>query len=199
MQFLPTPRTRLPSLAQALLCLVTLGGAAAGTAPPELRPPPSGFSWQSIAEIRAYFLLPDGWHFQRIDAALDLDYVLTPGRVETVTDLQMGLRVSVLFETERKKGVKAGVFGKATADLFEKRGQVLTRWTKQQGPFEITSLMIENPTSPWPLTFFQIFANTETDTLYWISFTSSSGDSWDDDWERFGSPIFDGFFLETEV
>lgn len=195
---LQIPTGRLPCLALTVLFSLPPTDAELPAPPADLGPPPSGFSWQSIPEIKAHFLLPEGWSFQQVDDLLDLDYVLTPEPIETVHDLQMGLRISVMFETERKSGIPATEFGQATADLFEKRGGVRGRKRRQQGAFEIIDLIIEPPTDPCCLTLLRIFANTETDTLYWISFTSF-GENWDHDWERFGSRISDGFVLESEV
>lgn len=31
----------------------------------DLPPPPSGFSWQEVPELKAAFLKPNGWFFKR--------------------------------------------------------------------------------------------------------------------------------------
>lgn len=73
----------------------------------DVPPPPPGFTWQEIPELKAAFLKPNGWFFNREEQKGTLAYFITKENIETNGQFQTGLTVNV-FHLKKDPAVERG-------------------------------------------------------------------------------------------
>src|SRR5580693_4315591 len=97
----------------------------------DVPPPPPGFTWQEIPELKAAFLRPEGWFFKREEGKGTLAYFITKESIENGGEFQTGLTVNV-FRHKKDNAVD-------TAKLYIDRVAAkyhAEKWSKEVGPFE---------------------------------------------------------------
>ena len=114
-------------------CLLTVFAAlfAHAKSAIDLPPPPSGFTWQEIPELKAAFLRPNGWFFKREESKGTLAYFITKENIEAGGEFQTGLTINV-FRLKKESAVERG---KSFIDQLanRKHGE---KWAKELGPFK---------------------------------------------------------------
>jgi hypothetical protein len=159
----------------------------------ELPPPPPGFTWQEIPELKAAFLLPNGWFFKREENKGTLAYFLTKENIENNGQFQTGLTVNV-FRLKKDNAVEKG---KSFIDQLatKKRGE---KWAKDVGPFkEFGCLTKDADPSGTSVVQTLMVANPKTNTLYLFIFESPEA-NWDSAW-KIGKQIMDSLAIDDEI
>ena len=94
-----------------LLALLTLFVALSvqTIAAVDVPPPPPGFTWQEIPELKAAFLKPSGWFFKREEQKGTLAYFITKENIDKNGQFQTGLTVNV-FHLKKDPAVERGKY-----------------------------------------------------------------------------------------
>jgi hypothetical protein len=159
----------------------------------DLPPPPTGFTWQEIPELKAAILRPDGWFFRREQNKGTLAYFITKENIEKNGEFQTGLTVNV-FRLKKDTAVEKG------KDFIEqlatkKHGE---KWTREVGPFkEFGCLTRDTDSSGTTVVQTLMVANPKTNTLYLLIFESPESE-WDSAW-KIGKQILDTLAIDDEI
>src|SRR5438445_12096251 len=73
----------------------------------DVPPPPPGFTWQEIPELKAAFLKPNGWFFKREEQKGTLAYFITKEDIDKNGQFQTGLTINV-FRLKKDSAVERG-------------------------------------------------------------------------------------------
>jgi hypothetical protein len=161
--------------------------------PTELPPPPPGFTWQQIPELKAAFLRPNGWFFKREENKETLAYFVTKENIENNGQFQTGLTVNV-FRLKKDTAVEKG---KGFIDQLaaKKHGE---KWARDMGPFKEFGCLTRD-TDPSGTTGVQtlMVANPKTNRLYLFIFESPEA-NWDSAW-KIGKQIMDLLVIDDEI
>ena len=156
----------------------------------ELPPPPAGFTWQEVAELKAAFLRPNGWYFKREKNKETTAYFITKENIENNGEFQTGLTINV-FRLKKDNAVEKG---KSFIDQLatSKRGE---KWAKDVGPFkEFGCLTRDTDASGTTVVQTLMVANPKTNSLYLFIFESPEA-SWDSAW-KIGKQILDSLAID---
>jgi hypothetical protein len=159
----------------------------------ELPPPPPGFTWQEIPELKAAFLRPDNWFFKREVSKGTLAFFITKESIESGGEFQTGLTVNV-FRVKKDSAVEKA---KSSIDQLaaQKHGD---KWAKDVGPFkEFGCLSKDTDSSGTTVTQTLMVANPKTNTLYLLIFESPES-SWDSAW-KIGKQIMDTLAIDDAI
>lgn len=178
-----------PLLLTALFASLLLHTPAAT----ELPPPPPGFTWQEIPELKAALLRPDGWFFKREKSKDTVAYFITKENIENNGEFQTGLTVNV-FRLKKDSSVeKAKIF---IDQLATKKGG--EKWAKDVGVFkEFGCLTRDTDASGTTVVQTLMVANPKTNTLYLFVFESPQA-NWDSAW-KVGKQILDSLVIDDQT
>ena len=119
--------TKLVLLAPlALFAVLSVQTIAAVDVPP----PPPGFTWQEVPELKAAFLKPNDWFFKREEQNGTLAFFITKENIDKNGQFQTGLTVNV-FHLKKDPAVERG---KYMIDQLATTKHV-EEWTPDVGPF----------------------------------------------------------------
>jgi hypothetical protein len=161
---------------------------------PKLPDPPKGFTWKRVDEIKASFLMPEGWHFLLHKQGNSSVICISQDKIEKFTSLETGLMVRVLHGLGK---LSAEEFTKKTMDFMAKRMKVSKRWDINQGEFKGHGCLVTNSNADRPpFTMHTLaLANTTTNTFYNVHFESSEK-NWNENWKKHGEVIMKLFSLD---
>ncbi|HTO53924.1 MAG TPA: hypothetical protein VMR50_11105 [Myxococcota bacterium] len=155
---------------------------------------PSGFTWHDVTEIRAAFLVPDGWHVREEHQDKTFALFITETAFSPPAEFEVGLTVNVFRNTPGAAAKVKQVFDAIAAKYSVK----VTPGTS--GPFRTLSCHFDSKPASGkePVRQFQLgIANPKTGTAYLLIFESPVS-RWDAAWAK-GKPILDALALETEI
>jgi hypothetical protein len=159
----------------------------------ELPPPPSGFAWQEIPEIKAAFLRPNGWFFKREEQKGTLAYFITKEDIDKNSKFDTGLTVNV-FHLKKDSAVErsAKLVDQLAADNH------VDKWAREIGPFREFGCSYKD-TDPGGTSIIHTLtvANPKTNTLYLFIFESPESDSgaaW-----KLGKQIMDTLAIDDAI
>jgi hypothetical protein len=171
------PHRRHPSRAPrvvgvALLVLAaTLPGAAA-----ERPAPPAGFAWVELTDMRAAFLLPDGWHFRQRGGRDDRTFVyyLTAEPMGPERRPATGLTVAAMRRISESSGVPAAPYAEALGWAVSEDEELLDSWSATAGSLPLFGARIRRAReAEAPVVVHRLtIGNGATDTLYVLTFES---------------------------
>jgi hypothetical protein len=167
----------------------------------ELPTPPEGFGWQQLNEIKAAFLLPDGWHFLKQRSGETQAYFLTREDIEERGSFSTGLSINVVPDVEEKTGYTAPAYARAFVAVAgtDTGEEVLER--AQLGDDVLPGFGVrtrsENDAGQMVIVHRIAFGNSETGTFYLISFESPEK-RWEQAWEK-GETMLTRFVLDRGV
>jgi hypothetical protein len=159
----------------------------------DVPPPPPGFTWQEIPELKAAFLKPNGWFFKREEQKGTLAYFITKEDIDKNGQFQTGLTINV-FRLKKDSAVERG---KSMIDQIAatKHGN---KWAQDAGPFrEFGCLTRDTDPSGTSVVHTLTVANPKTNTLYLFVFESPESD-WDAAWKT-GKQIMDTLAIDDEI
>jgi hypothetical protein len=172
------------------ICLVVAAAALAI----ELPAAPTGYSWREIPEIKAAFLVPNGWNFLQERRGGALALFITEKPFSPPAEFETGLTINV-FRDDPSAPARL----KATLDKM-----VATHSARLSsgafGPFAMLSSEFDSPREGGkePIrTFVLGIANPETKTTYLVMFESPVS-LWPAAWSK-GKPIVEMLALESEI
>ena len=156
----------------------------------DVPPPPPGFTWEEIPELKAAFLKPNGWFFKQEEQKGTLAYFITKEDIDKSGRFQTGLSVNV-FHLKKDPAVEKGRYIIATA----KHGQ---KWTREVGPFREFGCLAKDTDSTGIVVMQSLtVANPKTNTLYLFVFESPESE-WEDAWKT-GKQIMDMLAIDDEI
>ena len=178
------------------LVIALVSSHAVGTE--ELIPPAEGFSWQEIPEIRAKFVLPNGWYFRRDTAEGRSVYLFSSQELEDGERPRVGMTLTVL----RHMGdARAFVYDFIT-DLTQENEHIAS-WDTKLGKMHGRGCLVRGPgkrKKKKKSRAFQLhalaIANTRTGTVYTLLFESPD-EEFDENWEA-GKIMLQRFLLDDE-
>jgi hypothetical protein len=168
--------------------------AAAPLAAQERSPAPEGYSWQKLDEIKASFLLPNGWHFKAERVDRTLAYFLSEEDIDVKGEFETGLTLNVSHADQAQKKAVATLAMLAQAPGNELR----ETWETQAGALKGTGVRIhksEKGADALDMVVLAI-ANSKTNALYLLIFESPEA-QWKKAWEK-GEKMMRLFVLDDE-
>jgi hypothetical protein len=159
----------------------------------DVPPPPTGFTWQEISELKAALLRPNGWFFKRQENKGTLAYFITKENIEINGQFQTGLTVNV-FRLKKDRAVEKGK--RFIEDLATRKHA--EKWAQEAGPFKEFGCLTKDTDATGTIVMHTLMvANPKTNTLYLFIFESPEA-NWDSAW-KIGKPIMDSLALDDEI
>ena len=174
-----------------IISLPTLASSA-----PKPPPAPEGFSWKRIAEIKAAFLMPDGWFFKSEAAGGTLAYFFTAEKIEKGGQFETGLTINV-FKNLKDKDARA--YAEAFAAKTAEQHEAIRKWEVELGSlhgFGVITRQAGKEGVPTIVVSTLAIGNSRTNTLYLLLFESPES-RWEAEWRK-GEKMFELFFLDDE-
>jgi hypothetical protein len=147
---------------------------------------PEGYSWQSLQDVGAQGLKPDGWCFSQRREGKSIVYRITEKAPKKRCFLT-GLTVNVVKSVGKESRINAPVYAAFYIyDYIAKSAQVKEKWNRTEEPFVLYGCEVTRKVQAVdPKLDFRVrvtaVANTKTDTLYVMIFGTP-----EKDWERTG-------------
>jgi hypothetical protein len=139
---------------------------------PNLPDPPDGFSWKRLEEVRATFLLPNGWHVNSEERGVTHAYFFTPEKLKKDVLFDTGLTINVVKDPTEKDAVAyAQAFVAKSAQLFE----TIKQWQLEVGSFHgfgILTRQVTGAKEPMHVIGYLAIGNARTNTFYLLVFES---------------------------
>lgn len=181
----------------ALVCAGTL----LGTEPAVLGAPPEGFTWKQLTEIKAAFLVPNGWHFKHETNTDNEAYFVTLEDIDKQGSYLTGMSVNTVPNVSKKTNTWAKNYALLVHKQIKADSTItlVSEWENPQPPFMLYGLKCEKKVEGG-LTIVMhqlIVANEKTDRLYVILFESTK-EFWDAAW-RIGDVMMTKFVLDEGV
>lgn len=160
----------MPSLAGAALAL-------------DLPAPPRGYSWQECADIRGALLVPEGWHFRRLESEDGkLAYFITRERFEPPTSFAVGLTLNVVRDVPGKMGTNPSGFAQQLIGTISSSYPKARTWQTALGSFIGHGAIYQASKEGKAFQFYNlVLANDKTGTAYVVIFEAPAAD-WEREW-----------------
>jgi hypothetical protein len=163
----------------------------------ELPAAPSGFTWKTIPEIKAAFLMPDGWFYKRVKKGDTLAYFLTAQDIDEAGSFDTGLSINVF---RKRKGQDSVTYAKQFIAGLGQRHELLRSWETEMGDLHGFGCQVRaaaNATSPATRMHYLAVACKPTNTLY-VMFFEAPDAAWESAWAK-GDVMLKIFVLDNEV
>ncbi|MBI4391999.1 MAG: hypothetical protein HY575_08930 [candidate division NC10 bacterium] len=180
-----------------LVAAVSLLGLYAAAEATGLSAAPRGYSWKRLEEVRATFLIPDGWHFKHEQKGNTLAYFITQENIASQGRFETGLTLNVI------RGLGAGRAHETARQFIASlasQNEPLQTWETGTGVLKGYGCEVRVRASghrPAIVIHGLAIANTRTDTLYLVLFEGPEA-SWQLAWEK-GRVILEAFALDDEI
>lgn len=160
--------------------------------------PPSGFSWQRLAQIKSVLLKPDSWHFKHSKKGQTDGFFITKEDIDKAGVFKTGLTLNCVRDIPKKSGLSPSSYAAALADAAAKKFQLVERSASKQGPFRAVRFRyVDAPVGKESITVCHVlFANDKTGTLFWTIFEAPTT-NWDEAWKS-GEIILKKMLLDDE-
>src|SRR5438270_4950469 len=134
----------------------------------DVPPPPPGFTWQEVPELKAAFLKPEGWFFKQENEKGTLAYFITREDLAKNGEFATGLTINV-FHLKKDSAVE---HGKAMIDQMAAQHNVKA-WNRAAGPFQEFGCELKDTDASGTIVMHALtVANPKTNTLYLFIFES---------------------------
>jgi len=154
-------------------------------------PTPAGFHWEHVAEVKAAFLVPNGWHFKREKNANTLAYFATREDIEKTGHFDVGLTVNVMPHLESRD---ASAYAQEFIAGFPKGKTLLKSWDASTPPFVGKGCLVRDEHSTMHTL---MVANPKTNTLYFFMFEAPNKE-WEMAWKS-GEQMVKLIMLDDEI
>jgi hypothetical protein len=154
-------------------------------------PPQKGYHWERIPEVKAAFLVPDGWFFKREKKSETFGYFISREEIKDSGEFEVGLTINVM---QHLRSIKAPDYAKAFLDKFSVGKTELKRWNANQGPFTAYGSLVRDGTTQMHTL---MIANPKTNTLYFVMFEAPERE-WDKAWS-IGEHIVKLLYLDDDI
>ena len=159
--------------------------------PVDIPKPPPGFHWQRAEEVKAAFLVPDGWHFKSEQNGKTQAYFATREDIDKDGKFLTGLTVNVVRHLE---GEDAAEYAKRFIAGFQDGKKVRKTWDPSMGSFAGAACLVEDEHA---VMHTMMLANRKTNTLYFFMFEAPKAE-WQAAWQT-GEQIVRFLLLDDEV
>lgn len=186
-------------LALTLLLLASNAGASAQSVlDTPLPAPPSRFTWRILREIKAAFLVPDGWHFKEEAAQGTRAYFITEQDIARNGRFTTGLSLNVVKGVPSRAGVSAPEYARAFAlQLVDTPGQeTLDTWQGVQGPVHTYGVRSRSRAEDGSHVILHhvLMGNERTGTFYLLLFEAPEA-QWEVAWQK-GEPMLQRYAFD---
>jgi hypothetical protein len=191
------------SLIRVVMSLAVIGAASLSSTPAiaayELEFPeaPAGFEWMKIEEIKAAFLVPDGWYFKAEERDGTLGYFITKENIDEVGRFDTGLSINVIRQLKDRDAVD---FAREFSAAVAAQNELIRDWTTDVGAFKgfgcLTKNAVEGEDAFITMHTLAI-GNEKTNTLY-IIFFESLEEEWDQAW-KVGKQMLRLFMIDDDI
>lgn len=161
----------------------------------QLPAPPAGFTWQIFKN--AVLLRPDGWNVKTIDQQTSpvpvSVYAASPEQFSEGKQFELGITLQIISGPQALRSTTATkaalLYLKPFLDAH-KQEDFLILERNVRGSFERTIVRFRDaPPGAKPIVVHKfILANDTADSVHVFTFESPA-DTWQENWERFGTPI----------
>lgn len=171
----------------------------------QLPAPPAGFVWRLYKN--AVFLKPEQWKEQESSSQMAgipvTVYAASPEDFSATKQFEMGVTLQIISGPGRIQHTEAKKMALAYLQpLFSthKKEEILMLERSTRGDFERTFFRYRDaPAGLKPIIVHKfILANNVTDSVHIFSFESPA-ETWDDNWIKYGTPIFSKVNVMTNV
>ena len=163
----------------------------------DLPDPPAGFAWKQLTEIKAAFLMPDGWHFKRGEQKGTLGYFITVEDIDKTGRFDTGLTLNVKLHLTGRDAVE---YAKQFVAKMGERNELVRSWETELGLLHGYGCLTRSPANddgPSIMMHTLAIGNSRTNTLYILWFESLEPE-WTKAWET-GQKMLEMFVLDDEV
>ncbi|MGH9441461.1 MAG: hypothetical protein ACRD16_04245 [Thermoanaerobaculia bacterium] len=154
-------------------------------------PPKEGYSWKRVPEIKAAFLVPNGWHFRREQKGTSLGYFISREKISPPGEFLVGLSINVIHPPS---STKSSEYAKAFINQFASGKAVIRTWDASQGPFVGYGCRVKDDSTTMHAL---MLANPKTNTLYFVMFEAPNPE-WQEAW-HIGETLVDTLYLDDDV
>src|SRR5262245_7870162 len=182
--------------ARVLLLALGLVGVSLAAAL-ELPDPPPGFSWKQIPELKAAFLMPDGWYFKSEEQKGTLAYFITAENIDTGGRFDTGLTINVKPHLGGRDAVQ---YAKAYISQMGQQNELIRQWETEAGllhGFGCVTRVPADETGPAIVMHNLAIGNSKTNTLY-VFFFESPESEWERAWKT-GEKMMTLLVLDDEI
>ena len=181
--------------------LLVAGASAQSVGEFEMPDPPEGFTWQILPEIKAAFLLPNGWHYRAEDRSGTQAYFLTQQDIATDGAFTTGLSINAVKDLPERANMSAVQYAEAHAGLVPEMpgAEVQRTWGGVQGPLHSFGVRYRSsrPDGSAVVLHQVNVGNEETGTLYVLLFEAPEAE-WETAWES-GERVMSFYMLDIGV
>lgn len=162
---------------------------------------PSGFTWKHFPEIKAAFLMPNGWYFKQDSGDGKNAYFITLEDIDKQGAFLTGLSVNTVPNISKRTGQWAKKYAWSLHQQIKKDTGVTIQeeWENPLPPFIVYGMRCEKKVNhSTTIVMHQlVIANEKTDRLYIVLFESPKN-FWDAAW-RIGDVMMTQFVLDESV
>ncbi len=131
---------------------------------------PSGYKWNDMPEIKGACLSPTNWYFKSFTQKDGLVYTASPEKDESGQGFDVGLSINVIKDVKTKSKVTAEEYAiHYIINYVPSEDFISFKQSETFGKFKISSAELIRKKDDMRI-YMKTFANTETDTLYVITF-----------------------------
>lgn len=179
-----------------ILPLLALASAALSL---DLPAPPRGYAWQECPEIKGALLVPDGWHFRRLEAEEGkLAYFVTREPFEPPKPFVVGLTFNVVRDVAQKMGTNPSGFARQLIGTITSTYPKARTWQTALGSFVGYGATYQGAKGDAAFQFYNlVLTNDKTGTAFLLVFEAPAAD-WEREWAKI-EPVVKRLAIDDEI
>ena len=172
---------------------------ASAALPLDLPAPPRGYAWQKCPDVKGALLVPEGWHFRRLEAEDGkLAYFITREPFVPPTPFDVGLTFNVVLDVPQKMGTNPSGFAQQFIGTITSSYSKARTWQTALGPFTGYGVIYQASKEETPFQFYSlVLANDETGTAFVVTFEAPVAE-WERQWATI-EPVVKRLAIDDEI
>ncbi len=164
----------------------------------DLPAPPRGYSWQECPDVKGALLVPDGWHFRRLEAEGKVAYFITPEPFEPSRPFDVGLTFNVVQEVPQKVGKDPSGFARQLIGTITSSYPKARTWETDLGSFRGYGVIYQTSKEAAEVQLYKmVVTNDETGTAFLVSFEAPVAE-WERRWATI-EPVVKQLAIDDEI
>ena len=166
-----------------VVLIVLMLALASAAFPLDLPAPPRGYAWQECPDVKGALLVPDGWHFRRLEAEEGkLAYFITRKPFEPPKPFDVGLTFNVVRDVPGKLGTDPSGFAQQFIGSITASYPKARTWQTALGPFVGYGAIYQGAKGDTAYQFYNlVLTNDKTGTAFLLVFEAPAAD-WEREW-----------------